>query len=189
MTSPIAIAGGLLLATLAYLVFLYNQLVSLRNYQREAWSAVDVFLKRRADLIPNLVATVQGYSQHESRTLTEVIAARQRAAEAPPAKREQAEKEISGAMTQLIMLAEAYPELKADQQFSALQKELVDTEDHIELSRRYYNGTVRDYNNAIERFPALLFAGAMGFQAASFFTIDRATEGQAPSVNLDTDPS
>jgi len=157
----------------------FNNLVGLRNLVKEAWAQIDVQLKRRHDLIPNLVETVRGYAAHERGTLEAVTKARniaQSAAKsnAPPEVRAAAESELSSALARLLVVAEAYPELKANTNFLALQEELTGTENKISFARQYYNDTVMNYNNTIQMFPSNIIAGMGGFKCEEFFKIDEA---------------
>ncbi|MCK9222670.1 MAG: LemA family protein [Limnochordia bacterium] len=168
-----------------YLIFLYNGLVTLRERVKNAWAQVDVQLKRRYDLIPNLVNTVKGYAAHEKGTLEEVTKARTQAMSAGgPAEAGQAESALSSTLRTLFAVAENYPELKADANFRELQKELSDTESKIAYSRQFYNDTVQKYNIRVQRFPAVLVAGLFGFQNESFFTLDEAATERQP-INVD----
>ena len=164
----------------------YNKLVRLRQLIRESWGNVDVQLKRRYELIPNLVNTVKGYAQHERETLAMVIEARNRAAANTGAIGAQAEDErkLVDATRQLLAVAESYPELKASQNFLALQQELVNTEDRIAAARRFYNANVRDYNVSRTTFPCMLVAGFGDFPPADFFEVDDRTVRQAPAVSF-----
>jgi len=169
----ILIIGGFLWAT-------YNSLVTLRVRVDEAWSDITVQLKRRLDLIPNLVNTVQGYAAHEKGVFEEVTAARANALNAQGVKETAAaENQFEGALKSLFAVAEAYPDLKANQNFLELQNELVDTEDKIQASRRFYNGGVRDLNTKIEIFPNNIFAGMLGFGKREFFELDETEQAQA----------
>jgi len=170
-----------------FLVTTYNRLVTLRQRVREAWSDIDVQLKRRHDLIPNLVETVKGYAGHERATLESVTQARTaavQAAGAPPEQRAQAENMLTGALRQLFALAEAYPQLRAVESFAQLQEELTATEDKISFARRFYNGNVRDYNTSLMTFPTNLLAGPFGFTSEQYFEIADATERAVPQVKF-----
>lgn len=168
-----------------YVIVVFNRLVRLRNMTREGWSGIDVQLRRRADLIPNIVATVKGYAQHEQSVLEEVTARRAASMTASGvAEQERAEGALTGALGRLFAVAEAYPELRADANFRALQSELTDTEDHIQMARRYYNGCVRELNTLIESFPSVLVAKPFGFKQASYFALDSADQAAAPQVKL-----
>ena len=153
-----------------WLIGAYNGLVSLRNKVRDQWSQIDVLLKRRADLIPNLVETVKGYASHESGTLEAVIAARNKAVAAPSKEEEmKANGELTGALNRLFALAESYPDLKANENFKDLQQNLKDTEDKISYARQFYNDAVMKYQNKIEMFPTNIVAGMFGFKPEKFF--------------------
>jgi len=159
-------------ALVALVVYLYNRLVSLRVRAENAWSDVDVQLKRRADLVPNLVSTVQGYAAHERGTLDAVTQARTRALAAQsggPAKRAEAEAELTAALRGLTVAVEAYPQLQASGGFRDLQAQLASTEDAIQNSRRYYNAVVRDLNTAVSTVPSNFIAGPMGYKELEFF--------------------
>ena len=157
-----------------YGVLAYNGMVRSRNMVDEAWSGIDVQLKRRHDLIPNLVETVKGYAAHERETFQAVTDARTKAMSASgPAQAGAAEGLLSQALGRLFAVAEAYPQLRAAESFTELQRELSNTEDQISASRRIYNGNVQAYNTAIQTFPSLLFAGAFGFEAREFFAADQ----------------
>lgn len=165
-------------------VIFYNMLVAKRQMVENGWADIDVQLKRRADLIPNLVDVVKGYASHERNVLTEVIERRNQALSADQgAGREAAESAVSQGLSRLFALAEAYPDLKANTQFLELQSELSKTEDEISFARRFYNGAVRDYNTLIQSFPALLLAGPFGFRERDFFEIEE-VDRLLPKVNL-----
>lgn len=173
----ILIAGVILLPAI-WLLVQYNSLVSLRNHIKEAWSNIDTELKRRYELIPNLVQTVKGYAAHEKDVLERVILARKRCLETSGSgsagRQAPAEQEMSRQVTNLLARAEAYPDLKADQNFLQLQRELVITEDRIQAARRFFNGNVRDYRNRCEQFPSSLVAKGFGFQPEEYFDVDPA---------------
>lgn len=153
-----------------YLIATYNTLVKLRNKVKDGWSQIEVCLKRRADLIPNLVETVKGYAKHEEGTLTSVIEARNKAVSATtPEEAMKAEGEVTQALSRLFALTEAYPELKANQNFLDLQASLEETEDKITYSRQFYNDNVLNYNNMVEMFPSNLVAKIFGFEKSVFF--------------------
>ncbi len=165
---------GLVVLVVLWAIGVYNGLVSLRNRTDEAWSDVDVQLKRRYDLIPNLVETVKGYATHESATLEKVIQARTMAMDGhskniDPAAQAANENMLSGALKSIFALSESYPDLKANAGFLQLQSELADTENKIEASRRFYNANVRDLNTKIEMFPSNIVAGMLGIVRRSFF--------------------
>ena len=160
----------LVIAGVVFLIVMYNGLVHRRNEIDNAWAQIDVQLKRRFDLIPNLVATVRGYAAHERQTFEAVVAARAGAINATgPAQRAQAEGALSGALKSLFAVAEAYPALKANQNFLGLQEELSATESRITYARQYYNDAVLTYNNSVQTVPTSLFAGSLGFNAREYF--------------------
>ncbi len=167
-----------------WLVFAYNRLVTLRNRAKEASSDIDVQTKRRYDLIPNLVETVNGYAEHEKSVLENVTAARTRAMSAPTSGKADAENQLSGALKSLFAVAENYPQLKANENFAKLQDELTDTEDKIQAARRFYNTNVRDLNTAIERFPTNVIASAFGFTKMEFFGTEMDAERAPVSVKF-----
>lgn len=169
----------IVVAVVIYLIATYNGLVKLRNRIEAAWSQIDVQLKRRYDLIPNLIETVKGYAAHERTTLESVIDARNRAMAAPSGSHEQAEAEnaITGALRQVFALSEAYPDLKANQNFAQLQEELTSTEDRIAYARQFFNDAVLKYNSKIQVFPAVLLANAMGYKAREYFEADDDSRG------------
>jgi LemA protein len=170
---------GILVLLALWLVLSYNGLVSLRQRCRQSFSDIDVQLKLRHDLVPNLVATVQGYAAHERGTLEEVVKARNAAVSAQgPAAQAAAESALSGALGRLMAIAEAYPDLKANQNFMQLQNELSDIENKIAAARRFFNNASAEYNAARESVPATFFAASFGFQPQEFFNLD-ATEKQA----------
>jgi len=155
------------------IIFLFNSLVRSRNQVDEAWSDINVQLKRRYDLIPNLVETVKGYASHESGVFEKVTTARTAAMGAGTLDDKlKQENQLSGALKSLFAVAEAYPDLKANQNFMQLQSDLTDTEDKIQAARRFYNGNVRDYNTRIQQFPGNIFASLFGFTKREFFGID-----------------
>ena len=171
------VVGVLLVLLVGFLIATYNGLVTLRNRVEEAWSDITVQLKRRTDLIPNLVNSVKGYATHEKEVFEKVTEARSAIMGAKGvADTTQAENMLEGALKSLFAVAEAYPELKANENFLQLQQELVDTGDKIQASRRFYNGGVRDLNTKIQTFPVNVVAGMFGFQAKEFFEVaDRAS--------------
>ncbi|MCX5675732.1 MAG: LemA family protein [Planctomycetota bacterium] len=177
--------GGLFVLVAGWFVLTYNGLVQLRNAVKNAWSQIDVQLKRRYDLIPNLVETVKGYAAHEKETFERVIQARQAGIAASTVKDQQAaENMITGALRQLFALSEAYPNLKANENFMRLQEELASTENKIGFARQYYNDAVQTFNTRQEVFPANLVASMLGFQPAEFFEIEEATQREAPKVKF-----
>ncbi len=171
------VIGAIILLLVVFLIGTYNGLVKLKNRVEEAWSDITVQLKRRVDLIPNLVNTVKGYASHESGVFEKVTEARSAIMSAKGVNETaKAENMLEGALKSLFAVAEAYPDLKANQNFLQLQQELVDTEDKIQASRRFYNGGVRDLNTKIQTFPVNLVAGMFGFQSKEFFEVeDRAS--------------
>jgi LemA protein len=174
--------GVLLLAIAA----VYNGLIRSRNQVDEAWSDIDVQLKRRYDLIPNLIETVKGYAKHEKEVFEKVTKARTEAMGAQTVtEKDKAENVLSGALKSLFAVAEAYPELKANENFGKLQDELTDTEDKIQASRRFYNGNVRDFNTKIQVFPTNLFAQTLGFKAYDFFEVENETEKENVKVDFE----
>ncbi len=176
---------GLVAAFVVFAISLYNRLVRLKNGSESAWSDIDVQLKRRWELIPNLVSTVKGYALHEQSTFEKVTAARSQAMQAhTPAEHAVAEGNLQGALKSLFALAEAYPELRANESFLGLQRELSSLEDAIQNSRRYYNAIVRDLNTAIESFPGNLLAGPFGFAKREYFELDSAAERVVPKVSF-----
>lgn len=179
---------GVAIALVLFVIALYNGLVRLKNRVDEAWSDIDVQLKRRYDLIPNLVSTVKGYASHESQTLEAVINARNNAMAAQSggdAKAQgEAENALSGTLKSIFALAENYPDLKANTNFLELQRELSDTENKIQASRRFYNGNVRDFNTKIQSFPNNLVASQLKFKKYDFFTIENEAEKQNVEVKF-----
>jgi LemA protein len=177
--------AALVLALLAWLAVTYNRLVTLRNLLENAWAQIDVQLRRRHDLIPNLVETVKGYAAHEKATFENVIAARAAAMGAvSPAAKAEAETALTGALKSLFAVAEAYPELKANQNFLRLQQELAGTENLISESRSYYNRSVADFNTAAQVFPANLVAGLLGFGAREYFELPGGAEREPAQVQF-----
>ena len=174
-------------AAAGYAVYVYNALVRNRQLVEEGWSGIDVQLKRRADLIPNMLETVKGYMAHERETLqavTEARAAVQAAQNGSPAERGQAESLLSGALGRLFAVAEAYPDLKANTSFLEFQAALQTVEDEIQLSRRYYNGTVRNLNVAVESFPSNIVAGVFKFEKAEYFELENEADRATPQVKF-----
>lgn len=166
-------------------IAIYNGLVQSRNRVDEAWSDIEVQLKRRYDLIPNLVNTVKGYAKHEEGVFTKVTDARAAAMAAPnPGAKLAAENQLSQTIRSLFAVAENYPELKANQNFLSLQTDLTDTEDKIQAARRFYNGNVRDYNTKLQTFPSNIFANMFGFVAKTFFDVDNKAENQPVNVQF-----
>jgi len=166
-------------------IAIYNGLIRSRNRVDEAWSDIDVQLKRRHDLIPNLIETVKGYAKHEKTVFENVTKARTAAIGAQTVgEKDKAENMLSGALKSLFAVAEAYPDLKANENFGKLQDELTDTEDKIQASRRFYNGNVRDFNTKIQVFPTNLFAQMLGFKAYEFFEVEAEEEKETPKVDF-----
>ena len=169
--------GIIILLPLVYVILTYNTLVALRNHISDAWGNIDTELKRRYDLIPNLVTTVKGYAAHEKEVFERITQLRAQCMADRGATHEQAisENELVGALKKLLAVVENYPQLKADQNFLELQRELVNTEDRIQAARRFFNGNVRDYRNKCETFPSSIIAGMFGFEKKDYFNV-------APSV-------
>ena len=179
------IVGGVILLGLLWLWAAYNGLIRLKNQTNEAWSDIDVQLKRRYDLIPNLVETVKGYATHEREAFENVTKARTAAMSAQgPAAKGEAENMLAGALKSVFAIAEAYPDLKASQNFSRLQDELSDTENKIQAARRFYNGNVRDFNTRVESFPTNLIAKNLGFPKREFFALDDAAAKEPVKVQF-----
>ncbi len=176
-------------AIVIYAIAIYNGLVKARQMVREAWSGIDVQLKRRADLIPNLIETVKGYASHEKDTLTEVIEMRTRAQAVPAgdvAGRAQAEGMLGMALGKLFAVAEDYPDLKANENFRDLQGSLEELEGEIQMARRYYNGAARDLNVRVESFPSNMVANTFKFEQADYFEIGDAADRAVPKVDFGT---
>lgn len=182
----------IILAVVALAVYVgtvYNGLVKLKQIVNDAWSGIDVQLKRRYDLIPNLVETVKGYASHEAKTLEEVTAMRAKAMSAQsPAEKGQAENMLTEALKTLFAVAENYPDLKANQSFLDLQGQLSKVEDEIQFARRYYNGAVRELNTKIEQFPSNLVASVTGFKKREFFELGTEAERETPKVSFENKP-
>lgn len=187
--TTLLIIVGIIVVLAAFIIGIYNRLVALRQTTNQAWSDIEVQLKQRQDLVPQLVSTVKGYAKHEKSTFEEVINARARAMGAGNVQDQaQAEGLLSAALGKLFALAEAYPDLKANTNFLQLQDELSDVENKIAAARRFYNNSVQEYNTGREQFPAVLIAGPFGFKERDFF---EAPEGRTqlqtpPEVNFDT---
>ena len=176
---------GVLVVIVVFLISMYNGLVRLKVTCDNAWADIDVQLKRRYDLIPNLVETVKGYAAHEKGTLEAVINARNRAMSATgPADKAQAENMLSGALKSLFALAEAYPQLRAIESFTSLQNSLTQIEDTVQNARRYYNAVVRDLNTKIAQFPSNIIAGMFNFKPREFFEISAPVEREVPKVSF-----
>lgn len=184
MSYIILIVLAVLVIIILWLVTVFNKLVTLRNRVREAWSDIEVQLKRRYDLIPNLVNTVKGYASHEDSVFTKVTEARAKAMSAQtPAEHAQSENMLTDTLKSLFAVAENYPSLQASQNFLSLQNDLTDTEDKIQASRRFYNGQVRDLNTSLQVFPNNLVAGSFGFKEEVFFDAPDAVN-ETPVVNF-----
>lgn len=168
---------------LACAVFAFNRLVKARNQQREAWSDIDVQLRKRHDLVPPLVEIVRGYRNHEQAVFESVTAARACAAR-DPNRTDPAEQNLTAGLRQLFAVAESYPDLKADRNFRKLGEQLASIEDDLQYARRYYNGSVRDFRNLAESFPVILIARLFRFEPGEFFEVDSATERSTPQVEL-----
>lgn len=182
---PLLVVLGLVVILALYTIGIYNKLVKLKNLVEEAWSGIDVQLKKRYDLIPNLVETVKGYAAHEKETLENVTRARAAAQQATTVEGHQvAEKNLSGALMNLLAVAERYPDLKANTNFLQLQSSLSEIEGDIEKARRYYNGNVREQNTLIESFPSNIIANMFNFAKSVFFELENPAEKQAPSVKF-----
>ena len=185
-TSTLIVLAVIVVAAL-WVISIYNGLVSMRQRVNQAFADVDVQLRQRHDLVPNLVETVKGYAAHERGTLDEVVKARNAAVAAQgPEQKAAAETMLSGALRQLFALSEAYPDLKANANFQALQAELSDIENKIAAARRFYNNAVQENNTGKQRFPAALFASSLGFAPKEFFDLgeERKTVGEAPQVKF-----
>ena len=180
----IAVVAALVL----WLIMTYNSLVATRNQVDEGWSDIDVQLKRRHDLIPNLIETVKGYATHEKELFTKVTEARASAinaqASGDPAAVSQSENMLAGTLKSLFAVAENYPQLKADANFAKLQDELTDTENKVQASRRFYNGVVRDFNTKVQVFPTNMIAGMFKFTKRNFFELDNEAERANPTVKF-----
>ena len=168
------VVGGIVLVLVIYIIGVYNRLVTLKNRGDESWAQIDVQLKRRTDLIPNLVETVKGYATHEKETLENVIKARgmMQSAGSDPGKMAEADNMISGALKSLFAVTENYPQLKADKNFQMLQQELTGTEDRIAYARQFYNEAVRLFNEYKQQFPPIIFSNALGFKDKVFFVTE-----------------
>lgn len=179
------IALAVIAALVLWAVQIYNGLVKNKNLVAEGWSGIEAQLKRRADLIPNLVEAVKGYATHERETFDEVTRLRTQSAQAGSVdERAKVEQQLSGALGRLMAVAEAYPDLKASENFKSLQGMLSETEDQIQLARRYYNGAVRTLNTMIEQFPSNLIATQFKFEQAEFFEIENAADRAVPKVSF-----
>ena len=184
MDAFVIINIAIVVLLIAWIIGMYNSLVKIRQHCRESWSVIDTELRRRYDLIPNLVETVKGYAKHESSVLQAVTEARSKAAASTgsPASQAADENVLIGAMKQLYGVVERYPDLKASQNFLKLQEELANTEDRIQAARRFYNANVRDMNTKVEVFPSNILAGMFGFRREEFFEIEDTGIRTPPSV-------
>jgi len=183
--TALLLAEVLGVALVVWLVWAFNHLVRSRNLMLEGWSGIDVQLKRRHNLIPNLVECVAGYSLHEKTVLEKVVRLRSQAEQEQDHRAAaHTENALTDQLKQLFALAEAYPDLKADRNYRRLMEQLAEIEDQIQYSRRYYNGAVRDYNIRVQAFPGNIVAGLFKFKQAPFFEIEIATEREAPKVDL-----
>ena len=185
MNIALIVIAVLVVLLIVYGIAAYNCLIRRRNQIENAWSQIDVQLKRRLDLIPNLVETVKGYASHERETLDAVIKARNSAIAAPdtPGAQAQADNALTGALRQVFALSEAYPDLKANQNFLALQEELTATEGRVAYARQFYNDSVLDYNNKLQQFPTVFFANALKFEKREYFEADEAAR-TVPTVEF-----
>ena len=183
----LACAIALVLLPLLVVILNYNGLVRTRNHIQDSWAGIDTELKRRYDLVPNLVETVKGYASHERKVLERVVAARSRAtmSRGTPGQQAADENMLIAALGQMFALAEGYPQLRSDRSFLSLQEELVNTEDRIQATRRFYNGNVREYNNRCQMFPSSLIAGMFGFRPAEYFEIDDLRQRAPIQVDFD----
>lgn len=184
MTTSVLLGAGTLLFV-ASVAYAFNRLVRLGNLVREAWSGIDVQLERRHDLVPNLVEAVRSYATFERGVLEDVTRLRAESRpDRPSVELQDRENALTGRLKSVLAVAEAYPQLMANRSFLALQDQLVEIEDQLQMARRYYNGTVRDYNTAAEQFPSNLVARAFGFVGRPFFQIETATQRQVPNVEI-----
>ena len=184
MKIGLIIVLGIIALLVIYVISVYNKLVNSRNKVENQWSQIDVQLKRRADLIPNLVETVKGYAKHEEGTLTKVIEMRNKAVNASTVNEKvEANNELTGALSRLMVIAEAYPELKANQNFVSLQNDLKDTEDKISYARQFYNDSAMNFNNLVEMFPSNIIANMFGFKKFEFFKVEEEAK-EVPKVEF-----
>ena len=188
MSTVLWVVLGIIVIVILAIIGMYNSLIRLKNRVNEAWSDIDVQLKRRYNLIPNLVETVKGYAAHEKETLEKVVQARNAAMQAQSGgdakKVAVAENMLSSTLKSIFALSESYPDLKANQNFLELQRELSDTENKIQASRRFYNGNVRDFNTKIQVFPTNIIAGMLNFKAREFFEIEEVKERETVKVKF-----
>ena len=179
------IVAAILAAIVLYAIVVFNRLIRQRNLAREGWSGIDVQLKRRSDLVPNLVETVKAYAAHERNVLDDVTSKRASSLAVDAVHdRAAAEQALQGALGRLFAVAEAYPQLKADQNFLKLQQQLAEIEDQLQMARRYYNGTARNLNISIQSFPNSLVAGVLGFREEPFFQLDDRSQAAAPAISF-----
>lgn len=180
----IYVISGVLIILLLYLIIIFNKIIKNKNMVNEAWSGIDVQLKKRYDLIPALIRTVKGYSEHEKKLQEEIVRLRNEGVKAETVKtQENTESQLSQKLGQLLVIVEAYPELKANENFLKLQKQISEVEDHIQKSRRYYNGSVRDFNILIESFPGNMVANLFKYGKRDFFEIE-SIQAQVPEVHF-----
>ena len=185
LTVVLLIVAGIAVIIILWLVMTYNILVRMRNQVKNAWAQIDVQLKRRHDLIPNLVETAKGYMQHERETLEAVTEARNLARQAEtPGQASNAEQQLSSALGQFFLVVERYPDLKANQNFLSLQEELTSTENKIGFARQFYNDQVMNYNTKIQSFPTNIVAGAFNFSQRDFFEVELEAEREVPQVEF-----
>jgi LemA protein len=187
MSTTVLVILGVIVALVLWAIVIYNGLVAMRQRANQAFADIDVQLKQRHDLVPNLVETVKGYASHERGTLEAVVQARNAAISAQgPAQMAAAENQLTGALRQLFALSEAYPDLKANQNFQQLQTEITDIENKLAAARRFFNNAVQEYNTGIEQFPAALFASSFGFTRKEFFDLGetRTSLDVAPQVKF-----
>ena len=186
MIPVLIIFTAVIIIPFIYIILTYNTLVALRNHIRDAWSNIDTELKRRYDLIPNLVATVKGYAAHEKDVFERITKLRAQCMANKGAVSEQVitETQLVGALQKLLAVVENYPKLKSDKNYLELQRELVNTEDRIQAARRFFNGIVRDYRNKCETFPSNIIAGMFGFEKKDYFNVDSSVR-EVPSANFE----
>lgn len=185
--SVIGVVLAVVVVLLVWAILIYNRLVARKQQTEEGWSGIDVQLKRRANLIPNLVETVKGYTSHERSTLEDLTELRTQAlaaGNAPAGARAEVEARLGGALGRLLAVAENYPDLKASNNYLALQEELSDIENHIQMARRYYNGAVRNLNTLIESFPSNLVARRFAFMKAEYYEVENAADRALPKVSF-----
>jgi LemA protein len=185
MWMPFAALAAVVLLPIVYVILTYNTLVALRNHIRDAWANIDTELKRRYELIPNLVATVKGYAAHEKEVFERITELRSQcmAGQGNPSQQAVSENLLVAALQRMMLVVENYPQLKADQHFLELQHELINTEDRIQAARRFFNGNVRDYRNKCETFPSSIIASGFGFQPQDYFNVDPAVR-EVPSASF-----